>query len=124
VDAFSAIKEGKELNMDDQNALNSIIQITMKEVITSNGIPFGSPTDKYQGLSDGNNGVQWNVGIEKTTCTIRFGINLESKAPNNRFKPIKLCHGLCCSLCSLTHKPRHIRFNGSQVKRMLDLLRS
>jgi hypothetical protein len=79
VDAFSAIKEGKELNMDDQNALNSIIQITMKEVTTSNGIPFGSPTDKYQGLSDGNNGVQWNVGIEKTTCTIRFGINLEGK---------------------------------------------
>ena len=38
------------------------------------------------------------------------------KTPNNRFKSMKLCHGLCCSLRSLTHKPRH---DASRLKRML-----
>ena len=36
--------------------------------------------------------------------------------PNNGFKSMKLCHGLCCSLRSLTHKPRH---DASRLKPML-----
>ena len=44
--------------------------------------PFGSPARRELGLSDGNDGVQWNAGIEgKITepLTAWLGVNLEGK---------------------------------------------
>lgn len=39
--------------------------------------PFGSPSGPNCGFSDGNQGVQWNVDIDRDTCTAKLGVNLE-----------------------------------------------
>lgn len=48
----------------------------------ANPQPFGSPALRYRGLSDGNDGVQWNTWIEgrsTETLTACLGVNLEGK---------------------------------------------
>ena len=41
------------------------------------GRPFGQLNKPYFGMSDGNDGVQWNIAISKDTGIIRLGVNLE-----------------------------------------------
>ncbi|CAN5642557.1 hypothetical protein BH23CHL2_BH23CHL2_19410 [soil metagenome] len=48
----------------------------------ANPQPFGSQALRYQGLSDGNEGVQWNAWIERMatgTPIAWLGVNLEGK---------------------------------------------
>ena len=39
--------------------------------------PFGSKSGPNHGFSDGNQGVQWNIDIDKESCEAKLGVNLE-----------------------------------------------
>ncbi|MFK8067432.1 MAG: GIY-YIG nuclease family protein [Gammaproteobacteria bacterium] len=41
------------------------------------GRPFGQSNKTVFGISDGNKGVQWNLGIWSSTSDIKLGVNLE-----------------------------------------------
>ena len=47
------------------------------------GKPFGSKSTKYRGMSDGKEGVQWNVWVDKGNELIWLGVNLEGKKYDN-----------------------------------------
>jgi hypothetical protein len=47
------------------------------------GRPFGQLNKPYFGMSDGNEGVQWNISIFTETGEIRLGVNLEGKKYTN-----------------------------------------
>lgn len=52
-------------------------------VLNVTGRSFGQRNNSYFGLSDGNEGIQWNISISKDTGIIRFGVNLEGKKYRN-----------------------------------------
>ena len=41
--------------------------------------PWGQAARPAFGVSDGNDGVQWNLAVEKATRRVRLGVNLEGK---------------------------------------------
>ena len=41
------------------------------------GVEFNPPNIKLRGVSDGNEGVQWNSTIDLELCHLRLGVNLE-----------------------------------------------
>jgi hypothetical protein len=45
--------------------------------------PFGQTSRSVFGVSDGNEGVQWNLAVEKDTGRVRLGVNLEGKKYTN-----------------------------------------
>jgi len=47
------------------------------------GRPFGQLNKPYFGMSDGNEGVQWNIAIFTDTQEARLGVNLEGKKYRN-----------------------------------------
>jgi len=48
-------------------------------IINCKGRPFGQLNKPYFGMSDGKEGVQWNIAIYTETREIRLGVNLEGK---------------------------------------------
>ena len=52
-------------------------------MIGCKGRPFGQLNKPYFGMSDGNEGVQWNIAIYTETDDIRLGVNLEGLKPAN-----------------------------------------
>jgi hypothetical protein len=53
------------------------------EVTNCKGRPFGQLNKPYFGMSDGNEGVQWNIAIDTEAREIRLGINLEGMKYTN-----------------------------------------
>ena len=47
------------------------------------GRPFGQLNKPGFGMSDGNNGVQWNISVSTDTGIIRLGVNLEGMKYRN-----------------------------------------
>ncbi len=50
--------------------------IAMKKIFGAEGVKFGSPSQGDIGMSDGNKGIQWNIGIEFETGRTTVGVNL------------------------------------------------
>ena len=48
--------------------------------------PFGQKLDPTHGFSDDNNGVQWNVAVNKKTGKVSLGVNLEGMKYQNKDK--------------------------------------
>lgn len=48
-----------------------------------NGKKFGQNGKEYHGISDDENGVQWNLSIWKDTGDVQLGVNLEGKKYKN-----------------------------------------
>ena len=48
-------------------------------LIGCKGRPFGQLNKPYFGMSDGNEGVQWNIAVDTERNVIRLGVNLEGK---------------------------------------------
>ena len=57
------------------SAFNSILGIQ--------GRTFGQATSSSKGVSDDNQGVQWNIGVNKETGNVWLGVNLEGKIYDN-----------------------------------------
>lgn len=53
------------------------------EILGVKGRPFGQLNKAYFGMSDGNEGVQWNISISPKENHVRVGVNLEGKAYKN-----------------------------------------
>ncbi|MFU2319119.1 GIY-YIG nuclease family protein [Rahnella sp. PCH160] len=49
------------------------------EVLGVKGRPFGQFNKPFFGMSDGNEGVQWNISIHPQANNIHIGVNLEGK---------------------------------------------
>ncbi|TDX97753.1 GIY-YIG nuclease family protein [Thiohalophilus thiocyanatoxydans] len=49
------------------------------------GRPFGQLNKPSFGMSDGNEGVQWNLSVNTETEEIRLGVNLEGSAKTGRW---------------------------------------
>ena len=47
------------------------------------GRPFGQLNQPHFGMSDGNDGVQWNISVYRETEDIQLGVNLEGKVYAN-----------------------------------------
>lgn len=56
---------------------------TFTEVLNVKGRPFGQLNQPYFGISDGNQGVQWNLSVSTATDVIKLGVNLEGMKYNN-----------------------------------------
>ncbi len=52
-------------------------------VINVIGRPFGQLNKPGFGVSDGNEGVQWNIAVSTEKNIVRLGVNLEGKKYNN-----------------------------------------
>ena len=48
-----------------------------------NGKPFGATNSKNKGVSDGQEGVQWNISVNMESGETILGVNLEGKKYNN-----------------------------------------
>lgn len=53
------------------------------EILGVKGRPFGQLNKPFFGMSDGNEGVQWNIAINSQNNDIRIGVNLEGKMYKN-----------------------------------------
>jgi len=63
-----------------------ILDLAIEEFGTELGVkgePFGSSSTSYLGMSDGKEGVQWNIWLDKGSGLIWLGVNLEGKKYNN-----------------------------------------
>lgn len=49
------------------------------------GRPFGQLNKPFFGMSDGNEGVQWNLSVNTETEEIQLGVNLEGSAKTGRW---------------------------------------
>jgi hypothetical protein len=56
---------------------------SFNKLIGIKGRPFGQLNQPYFGMSDGNEGVQWNIGISTDPKEIRVGVNLEGMKYSN-----------------------------------------
>jgi len=54
-------------------------------VLNVKGRPFGQLNQPTFGMSDGNKGVQWNLGVNTKTDEIRLGVNLEGSAKTGKW---------------------------------------
>lgn len=50
---------------------------TFCEVLEIKGRPFGQLNKPFFGMSDGNEGVQWNIAVQPKSNEISLGVNLE-----------------------------------------------
>jgi hypothetical protein len=56
---------------------------TFASLLHIKGVPFGQLNKPRFGISDGNEGIQWNLSINPVTEKIRLGVNLEGKKYSN-----------------------------------------
>ena len=54
-------------------------------ILNVKGRPFGQLSRPFFGMSDGNEGVQWNLSVNTETEEIRLGVNLEGSARTGRW---------------------------------------
>lgn len=67
-------------NIDTEYA---VILQSFNEIIGIKGRPFGQLNKPFFGMSDGNEGVQWNIVINTEPKEIRVGVNLEGMEYSN-----------------------------------------
>lgn len=53
------------------------------KILDVKGRSFGSNSTSYQGMSDGAEGVQWNIWADKSSNSYWLGVNLEGKKFKN-----------------------------------------
>ncbi|MSP28281.1 MAG: hypothetical protein EXR80_07695 [Methylococcales bacterium] len=58
----------------------ALLQLFTSLLNVKEGRPFGQLNQPWFGMSDGNEGVQWNIAVSTDTKIIRLGVNLEGKA--------------------------------------------
>ena len=59
------------------NVNKSIVQNAFQEAFNVDPRSFGLKTSVYSGYSDNNNGVQWNIIVNRNTGAVSLGVNLE-----------------------------------------------
>ncbi|BCG04040.1 hypothetical protein PPGU19_086080 (plasmid) [Paraburkholderia sp. PGU19] len=62
-----------------ENFLYAHLLDRFNEYLNVKGQPFGQLNKPYFGISDGREGVQWNLAIYPKEVTARVGVNLEGK---------------------------------------------
>ena len=72
----TAKKHNKFRRIDSQYA--ELLQL-FTSILNVKGRPFGQLNKPFFGISDGREGVQWNLAVWTDTDTIRLGVNLEGK---------------------------------------------
>ncbi len=95
VDKFDEIEITPEMNThsktkkstshttrQDAAGYTALLQ-TFCEVLEVKGRPFGQLNKPFFGMSDGNEGVQWNISVHPQCNTIHMGVNLEGKMYKN-----------------------------------------
>jgi len=56
---------------------------SFRSLVGTDGVTFGQLNRPERGISDGIDGVQWNLSLDTNRKSVRFGINLEGKKYNN-----------------------------------------
>jgi hypothetical protein len=81
------IAKGRE---KESSVTNAFFKESLQHAIDSfeairgiRGREFGAPNSDYKGVSDGNQGVQWNIRCEKLSEKAELGINLEGMKYEN-----------------------------------------
>ncbi len=83
------IPRTREVNAQKKSSIRKIdteyaeILQSFNKIIGIKGRPFGQLNMPYFGMSDGNEGVQWNIVISADTQEIRVGVNLEGMEYSN-----------------------------------------
>lgn len=72
-------KKAKQLPRRDNDLKYANLLHTFTSLTKCKGRPFGQLNKPFFGMSDGNEGVQWNVVISPETQEARLGVNLEGK---------------------------------------------
>lgn len=85
-EAISRDKKGKRKNIykriDSEYA--ELLQL-FASLLNVKGRPFGQLNRPTFGMSDGSQGVQWNLSVNTETKEIRLGVNLEGSAKTGRW---------------------------------------
>jgi len=83
---ISSNKKGKRKHtfkrIDSEYA--ELLQL-FSSLLNVKGRPFGQLNKPTFGMSDGNQGVQWNLSVNTETKEIRLGVNLEGSAKTGRW---------------------------------------
>lgn len=72
--------EGRVVKKGDEAYLPLFMSWARRLEIKGGGKPFGQWKNPYFGYSDGVEGVQWNIAVDRNTKEIRLGVNLEGSA--------------------------------------------
>ena len=75
--ATRKVKKSRTVQFRERDSVYAEILALFAELIDCKGRPFGQLNKPYFGMSDGNEGVQWNIAIYTEPEDIRLGVNLE-----------------------------------------------
>lgn len=75
--ATRKVKKSRSVQFRERDSEYAEILALFAELIDCKGRPFGQLNKPYFGMSDGNEGVQWNIAIYRETEEIQLGVNLE-----------------------------------------------
>ena len=70
-------RETRSINFRQQDSEYADILALFTRLAECKGRPFGQLNKPYFGMSDGNDGVQWNIAIYTEAKEIQLGVNLE-----------------------------------------------
>ncbi|MBT4638312.1 MAG: GIY-YIG nuclease family protein [Deltaproteobacteria bacterium] len=76
-------KRKRTSNFQSIDSEYSELLLTFAGILGVKGLPFGQLNKPLFGVSDGNEGIQWNLAIYRDTGEIRLGVNLEGKVYSN-----------------------------------------
>jgi hypothetical protein len=72
-----------EQSLPIRNNNQDIVMDAFQEVFDIEPRPFGQKTSEFTGFSDSNQGVQWNITVNRNTGQISLGVNLEGVKYDN-----------------------------------------
>lgn len=106
-----AKKNDAMLTRRDAEEYTALLQ-SFCEILGVKGRSFGQLNKPFFGMSDGNEGVQWNISIHPQDKTIQVGVNLEGKTykdwPISRLIQSELIAPKLPSLIGQLEKPDEI----------------
>ncbi len=80
---IAKILDAYESSSPMSNSDQDIVMKAFREVFNVEPRSFGLKTSVYSGFSDGNQGVQWNIIVNRNTGQVSLGVNLEGVKYDN-----------------------------------------
>jgi hypothetical protein len=72
-------KKSRAVQFRQKDSEYADILALFTKITECKGRPFGQLNKPFFGMSDGKEGVQWNIRIHRETQEVRLGVNLEGK---------------------------------------------
>lgn len=77
------LKKDRKITFSKTDSLYTEFLQAFTEILDVKGRPFGQLNKPIFGMSDGKEGVQWNIMVSKEIRDVKVGVNLEGKVYSN-----------------------------------------